>query len=485
MKTKLLLFSILLYPNFGTAQSLETKIKMFGQLLLMDYTHSELVDALSTQDIYRSQRLGISYHTSIPKHLISYLPPRELSFKALNNDILYELKYEALEDNFGILTIQFDAPNNSKYHYYFKGDINISPISYFTRNWPEVESKYFHFKVENSSLINEYSMAALDAFVDSCGAILELSVEELSLLEREKIIYVLASSENSILNMTGYASRGQYNLAYDAIITTYNAHYHEIVHLLVNYKIRKLPLYSHPFLQEGVAVALGGRGGLSPAPLFTFADFALESGFTQVSDLVSKDVFSQTSPSISYPIAGFVLEHLIDNRGIDSILTLYKKYSNSDWQLIPDIPKNELFNSTFDSKKFDILQTLPGNFEFEKEKFIDEHNGNSLFEDSLNYYFSIHDTLLLRSEIELPNMAYKSSKFVEVFPHSEPQFSQYLVVANNAEIAIYDLYTNTLLTNFVAGFQNEPTQLSTEKGAYHFKVDKKVFKERLTGFFRN
>ena len=238
---------------------------MWGEMLIMNPANPIVEQIQDSQEQAFPHRLGTSYQTDTPKFLISYLPSEKLRLKALNKEITYELSYKALEENYGSLTLQFDDPHHSQFTYYFYTDSYVSPITFFTRNWKVIESKYFQFRVEDPTQFNEFSIAALDAFVDSCGAILTLSNEDMAMLAREKILYVLTESEQSIKNITGYASRGQYNLAYDAVISTYNAHFHEVAHLLINFKIRRPKLYTHPFLQEGIAVALGGRGGLSPA----------------------------------------------------------------------------------------------------------------------------------------------------------------------------------------------------------------------------
>lgn len=452
---------------------------MWGEMIIMNPANPVVEQIQVSEAQAFSHRLGISYQTDIPKFLISYLPTDELRLKALNKDINYVLSYKALEENYGSLTLQFDDPQHSQFTYYFYTDSYVSPITYFTRNWKVIESKYFQFRVENPTQLNEYSIAALDAFVDSCGAILTLSNENMALLAREKILYVLTESEQSIKNITGYASRGQYNLPYDAVISTYNAHFHEVAHLLINFKIRMPKLYTHPFLQEGIAVALGGRGGLSPEPLFTFSDFALQSGFLEVGDLLSLSGFAQIPPGMSYPIAGFVVQNFIEEHGFDTFIRLYKQYSAQKFDDIPSIENEDFEIEVLNSAPYKSLNLLDEDFEFTSLSKLATLGNNSIYEDAEAYYFIVADTLLIESDLHLSNSNYLSSKFEEVFPDQEYHQQQYLLIVNDAEIAIYDLFTNTLLTNFVAGFQINPTPLRSEDTYIKFSIDKKVLKQQI------
>lgn len=454
--------------------SLENKIKMWGDMLIMNPSNPQITQIQDAGEQTLSHRLGIRYQTSTSKFLISYLPPENLRLNALNKEIPYELSYQSLEENFGVLTLRFDDSKHSEFQYYFESDTYISPITYFTRNWKVIESKYFRFKVEDSAQWNEFSIASLDAFVGSCGSLLKLSDADMALLAREKILYILSESEQSIKNITGYASRGQYNLAYDAVITTYNAHFHEVAHLLVNFKFRTPTLYTHPFLQEGIAVALGGRGGLSPEPLFTFADFALQSGFLEAGDLLTLSGFAQTPPSMSYPVAGFVVQNFIAEHGMDTFLKLYKQYSSNKFEDIPSIDNEDFEIEVMNSAPYKSLNLLDENFDFTSLNTIDTCKNNSIYEDAEAYYFNIKDTLLIESDTNLSPTIYQSSKFEEVFPDDDYHQQRYLLIVNDAEIALYDLFTNTLLTNHVAGFQRNPTPFRTDNSSFKFSIDKGV-----------
>lgn len=142
--------------------------------------------------------------------------------------------------------------------------IIIFPSNYYSQGWKTTESRFFKFYISTPELFNAYTAERLDNFVLKMSSVLEYSEEDLALLEKEKIFYYFCKDDFEIEKLSGFKTLGIYNLASDLIITTYNCHYHEICHLLMNYKIKNVPLFTHPLLQEGFAVAYGGRGGREP-----------------------------------------------------------------------------------------------------------------------------------------------------------------------------------------------------------------------------
>jgi hypothetical protein len=142
-------------------------------------------------------------------------------------------------------------------------------------------------------------------------------------LKKEKIIYILCKDEDEIEKLTGYKARGMFNLAYDYVISTFNCHYHELLHLLMNYKLKNIPPYTHSFLQEGFAVSFGGRGGKEPEVILNLGCFIAESKFLEYKELLSLDKFRNFDVSMSYPLSGLYNNFIISNFGIDNYLKLY------------------------------------------------------------------------------------------------------------------------------------------------------------------
>jgi hypothetical protein len=130
-----------------------------------------------------------------------------------------------------------------------------------------------------------------------------------------------------MVRLTGYSARGMYDLANDYIISAYNCHYHEIAHLLMNYKLKSLSLYTLPLFQEGFAVAYGGRGGKEPAAILEMGLFMVKSQFLDYDSLLNKAGFNQYDASVSYPVAGLYTQFLIETIGIEKYLDLYTNYT--------------------------------------------------------------------------------------------------------------------------------------------------------------
>jgi hypothetical protein len=56
---------------------------------------------------------------------------------------------------------------------------------------------------------------------------------------------------------------------------------------------------------------------------------------------------------------------------------------------------------------------------------------------------------------------------------------KYLITANENEIAVYNLFTNNLLANFVSSFSVPYKPANNQNGYYKFSIIKDVFDENL------
>ncbi len=305
---------------------------------------------------------------------------------------------------------------------------------------------------------------------------LNYSQAELELIQKHKIIYILCRDEKEVERLTGYAARGMYNLAYDAIVTSYNVHYHELMHLMINYKLKYLNLFTHPFLLEGFATAFGGRGGLHSRVLMQMGSFLTISNFLDIEELFSYSGFAGNDPSLSYAASGVYAYFLINEIGIDSFLTIYKKYSGA----FEDIRKMELDINELPSadKFYHFLAEF--NFEFIKperrnEKSLEIHRDsvNIIYEYMDKYYFVLSGSLLLKTESVVNN--YKSKKFDEFNFGFEYLGERYLISANEAEISVYDLFTNNLILSCIQSFQKDLKPFIKTEDRYEFSIPKHFF----------
>ena len=288
--TKFVFIGLLILPLIVFSRKLEQKqADSFIKLLVNNGDISEFIDP---QALYFSNRLGIQYQNVINKFLISYDIEDEIRGQIKNHHLDYQTEITTLEDEYSLLSFQIPILD---YHreFYFRGNLLVSPISYYTRNWFIKDSKHFRFILSDTLYWNSYCTENLEQFYQRTATLLGFSAKQEKLIEQQKIYYILCHDEAEIKDLTGFITRGMYNLANDIVITTFNAHYHELVHLLINFKLKNLPLYTSPFFQEGLAVALGGRGGKEPQVILNLGLFLQKSKMLSYQDILSKNNFNK------------------------------------------------------------------------------------------------------------------------------------------------------------------------------------------------
>lgn len=428
------------------------------------------------EELTLSKRLGINYEGIKNKFLISYEIPLQIIEEIKSKKIDYSIKLEQLDDEFSILHFEVKQKNYET-SYYFKNNHLISPPYFFYKDWHKIESEHFIFYISNPVNFNQYSINRLEEFISGIFSVLNYMEDETQLLKEEKIIFILCKDEDEIEKLTGYKARGMFNLAYDYIITTFNCHYHELVHLLMNYKLKDLPLYTHPFLQEGFAVAFGGRGGKEPEVIRNLGYFIAKSKFLDYKKLLSSDEFRNFDVSMSYPLSGLYNLFLIEDIGIDEYINLSLSYSASEMKSIKikseDFPVEE-----------EWIEFL---FDFGNDKNIkidipENHYINSIVdssfrisEDDSDYLFEIKDDILI-STMEKED-DYISKKFIELYPYMTYNGEKYLIRVEKNEVALYNLLTNNLIANYVSGFSISMKTVPEGNGYYKFLIRKNIFDE--------
>lgn len=476
MRILFLFIAFLCAQNFP--QQINKEIRDFFKDLIADA--DDLSKYLNKSELAESERLGIQYEGIKNKFLISFDIDKQVKDEIRESKTSYLLKEEMLDEDFSKITFFVQSRNYSK-EFYFKGNKFISPAYYFTSGWKNFKTKYFDFFISDSSLFNDHSVEALDNYISIMADLLQLGENQRKLLEDEKIIYILCRDEDEIKKLTGFATRGIYILAFDEIITTYNCHFHELAHLLINFKLKTLPLYTLPFLQEGFAVASGGRGGLSRNVLFDAGYFLQKSGIIKFNAILTKEVFLSEDASMTYPAAGLYSLFLMKQFGIESYLKLYKKYSGTE-NFVSEIKVNSLmlppadqFEKFIDSLKSGSLVSI--DVPDKNVKIISEGPFYSISQTENHYIISLRRNILFTPK-EIPN-GYKSKKFAEVFPEIKYQGEKYLITASSREIDVYNLYSNILIASYSAGFSLDNKEVPSGKGLFKFMIRKDAFEENL------
>lgn len=426
----------------------QTFIDSFFQALINN--QDNITNFVDPDELTRSSRLGINYTGIKNKFLISY--DIEDSLKELIAGKKLEYKTNIAETDGDFSKIEFSIPplNYSKV-FYFKSGKYISPTTYYSRNWETDTSKYFIFKISDPAYFNKYCENKLDEFVDKMADKLQYTDEEKQLLQKEKIYYLLCKDAAEIKTISGFDMRGQYLTAFDEILTTYNTHYHELSHLLMNYKLKNLSLFTLPFFMEGFAVAMGGRGGLSTRVVTDIGLFLQVKGIISYDSILTNDDFYKEDASLTYPVSGLYTLLLMKTLGMDSYLELYKKV-NGDLEYLKKIKLEDL--NLPDKKEFKNYLK-----EYEKEKYINSekcsypkrHFMEEIYIDSC-YSFETRDNFIYLYPIsDSGNENYKSKIFNEVTKKTY-NLEAYLIKVDTVSIKLYNCYSNELIASYDKNF---------------------------------
>ena len=476
-----IIFLLLLFIPFSFTQNISnSRVEYIINKLLTN--SPDISDYIFPDEFEISNRFGIEYKGVKNKFLIANEIPEEIPDDLIKGKIKYEYEINRLEDNFSLLT--FKIPSlNIKREFFLKDSFLVTSPYYHSRNWNVIISEHFKFLISDGIAFNEYSISLLENFINKMSVVLSFTDDEKNQLKQNKIFYFLCKNEAEIQKVTGFATRGIFILAQDYVMTIYNTHYHELLHFLINFKLRKLPLYTHPFLQEGFAVAFGGRGGLDAHTIIETGVFLVKSDFANYLELLSRSDFQSTDASISYPISGLYTSFLLKRIGIEKYLDLYKKYSASlDLNLIDKISINELPDEIEWEKFVDSLIDKNPVRVFEEKDYsgfdlITKQNGFEVYENEIEYLFRVKDTLLIISGEKI--FDYQSKIFKLIFPSRNYDSEKYLIIANSNEVSVYNLFSNNLIGKYVASFSIPPKALTNNNGFYEFVVRKDLFDEEL------
>lgn len=427
---------------------------------------------VNKNDLKISNRFGISYKGIQNKFLISYNFNQEIL-----SDKLLTYKIDTIDNSLSKLSIDFASYNKKADFYFLEGKL-ISQMSLQSQKFKVVNSKYFKFLISNEHNFNKENIITLENYVNKTGKLLNFSSQDYSNLKKNKIIYILCNNENEVEKLTGFNTAGMYELAYDRLITCHNNHQHELAHFLINFKLKQLPLYTLPFLQEGFAVAIGGRSGRSPETILNSGLYIIRSGFQNPKEILNISDFKNADPSISYPVSGFYADYFLKRYGINSFIDLYKKYSykNENQKGVSIDTSDFRFTAEWNNYLGNYAKNLTVNpvNKIDTSVTILKNANYEIYEGSHYYYFKIKDYLSICDKTVLTN--YNSTKFYELFPNKSYNGEKYIIKANENEISVYNLYTNTLVVNYVANFTIPTQKLYLDHDSFlYFSIKKDVF----------
>jgi hypothetical protein len=420
------------------------------------YNKDSIEYYVDNDELVRSNRLGITFTGVKNKFLISYDIEDEVKKEIAENKTKY--KTSVLEESEDYSRIEFSVPSlGYKRNFCFKSGLFIAPSTFYSRDWKTDTSKYFIFRISEPRYFNRYCMKKLDEFVDKMSDMLQFTEEERQKLEKEKIYYILCKDNDEIQKVSGFNTRGIYITAFDEIITTYNTHYHELAHLLINYKLKNLSLYTLPFFMEGFAVAVGGRGGLAPRVVTDIGLFLQVKNILTYDSILSDDAFYKEDASVTYPVAGLYNLFLLNELDLNSYLKLYRKV-NGDLDYIKNLKMDSLglppcehflqaYYANSDILPFaeDTFHIPFGNFEYCKIDTIKYHR----------YLMFDYEIDFLCGDFGDVKNNFCSLKCIELFPKEKYKCSpsnKYVVISDSNSINLYNLYTNELSASYNLNF---------------------------------
>jgi hypothetical protein len=379
----------------------------------------------------------------------------------------------------------------------------IFPQDYYTAGWPTRESKYFRFHINPAaeSFCNELAVQSLDDFVENTAAKILIPKERLVLLAEKKIDYYFCLNEAEVTKISGENTKGVYDLCSDAIITSIFPHYHEVAHLLVNFKLQHLPLFTAPFMQEGSSVWLGGRWQRAPQVMVDFGRYILKYGVTEIdSILITDKTGGSIGSDIAYPVSAAFVEFIFNTLGPEKYFDLYRRLSG-DFQFIQNMRVEnisgtiaESFGRSWDEIKKEFDKSLgtgdprgliyPGKVATQKDILNDSGLTLSLSDRWLQVLF--HPDSSSKIEIGLifgKNAALadkNSSLYNEQYKTGHPFAGyRYGIRIDKNEIGLYDYATNQLLAKYVHDFNPNPGYYDSTANNYTAYFDVALLKNIL------
>lgn len=204
------------------------------------------------------------------------------------------------------------------------------PQDHYCFGWPTMTSRYLHVRYhpDRKDYLSPIILKAADDFIERMIDSLDIPEATKKLIAERKIEYFFCDSDERLEQITGHRVKGTTDLGSNDVISAFFPHYHEMVHLLVNIKLKKLPLYTHPLLREGLAVYYGGRWGKEAEVLFPLGIFMIDNKVIELDSILTLDGFEQAAGAdIAYPVAGLFVSFLRSKMSTDDLLKVYRDFS--------------------------------------------------------------------------------------------------------------------------------------------------------------
>ncbi len=465
-----------------------------------------------SEEIELSKRLGIEYIGIEAKYdcaspVIENLNLiREGSARVLTGNPLMRGEWLELPVN----AVQGKDTLKTTYYMVRRGDDwkLTAPLFVHTGKWSTVETKYATLHYNDTSLVNGYALRELDRFIDQLTRQLAIPEADMIHLAQVRIHYYLCN-EAEIELLTGYQAQGMTNLQFDAVVTRQLPHYHELSHFMINYAMRRLPLYTLPCLQEGMACYLGGRWGKSPAIILYAGYYTYELGLTVLEEVLTYDGFHHQvgMPDITYPVSALLMKTTIDNAGIGRFRDLYLELSGTSREVIALSQLRvqmriaqftgqswaeflQDYESVADSYKYcGIIPGIQVDYTDSLTNINCDEITVDICESDESYCFKINGitsnincTILLSDpDIDVEDN-YRSWMFNE--QHSDEEYSgeTFGIRFSSSDAGLYNYLTNILSAKYISSFLPSEDYWDSESNILTFSLLKITLPRKLTDY---
>lgn len=452
--------------------------KFFDALI---YDKPEIVEYVDQVELAKSERLGIKYDGFQSKFLIGYELPEEIKAGIKSGKFKYEIKEQSFADTYTEVTFIVPAANYSRTYYFDNGFVTNS--TYISLLWQKKESKYFTFSIEEPKYFNEYCIKRLDDFVDMIADMLGFTIAEKRILEKEKIGYIFCKDENTVEKITGFKAKGMAMLGTDEVVTSYQTHFHEVAHLLINYKLKKLGLYTLPFFMEGFAVAVGGRGGMAPRVVTDLGYYLQKTGIFTYDSIITNDGFYYNDASMSYAVAGLYNSFLLSELGGEKYLELYKKV-NGDLEFVKKIGLSSL-SLPVAAKWITFLDGYNSSPEIycnaNDTNRSRTHIGSVGFVPiTVNEYFKffIDDYIFLGYDnLEEKDRGYFSRLFLSMFPKDSANAKhpdEFGIFVDTSSIRVINFFNDEIVASYNSAFNLDGSKVPYKNKDFEFFIKKSI-----------
>jgi hypothetical protein len=337
-------------------------------------------DMWTPEALERSGRFGIRF-TGIPIKADCNSPIMRNLDDFSAKQIAPIRKYEDLDDNTWYKLQYADIFGNALLHHNYyvqrRGDwFWISyPQDFYAADWPVIETRYLRIRThpESQKYLNPVVLAETDRFVENLASRLGLSANRLAEIAESKIEYFFCPSDSVVEQLSGFLVRGMLDLGSNDIISADFPHFHEMTHLLVNIRLREMPLYTLPIMREGLAVYLAGRWGKHPAPLMDLAVFLYREELVTFDSILTMGRFdSESGADIVYPVAGIFSGYLIERLGMARYLDLYLALSGT-FSHVNDLSSEDVQARIVSATGHASWAELKSDFEAYLDRHMEQH----------------------------------------------------------------------------------------------------------------